>query len=351
MIAAAGAEQPAVLARWWVAVPYMPVIDDSREQLRALAAGARGRTLWETHCEAALESQRLTDQVDAALRRAGIDTWPLDGTQALALLWERLHPAADEAPATSTSSPTRARSRPPPTPSRRSEDRHGILEAIAGRGRARPVGEHPAWIRHGDGTLEETIHLATPPLATDPSWLAHLLTCPLPATLAVHISVGVRSREKSRQRRRWQRLRAAVRYKDRRDRLVGSDEEDALEEAAIVDAELAGQIGATVYDVGVYCSIRAPHGDPESFERTVKQICADFHGADQRQGRPRPAPRARRVHLHAAARRRPAQRAPALRAAQHRALRPVDLEPVRLPRRADPRHRRPRRHAGAPRPL
>ena len=137
--------------------------------------------------------------------------------------------------------------------------------------------EHPAWIRHGDGTLEETIHLATPPLATDPSWLAHLLTCPLPATLAVHISVGVRSREKARQRRRWQRLRAAVRYKDRRDRLVGSDEEDALEEAAVVDAELAGQIGATVYDVGVYCSIRAPHGDPESFERTVKQVCADFH--------------------------------------------------------------------------
>ena len=93
----------------------------------------------------------------------------------------------------------------------------------------------------------------------------------------MHISVGVRSREKARQRRRWQRLRAAVRYKDRRDRLVGSDEEDALEEAAIIDAELAGQIGATVYDVGVYCSIRAPHGDRERFERTVKQVCADFH--------------------------------------------------------------------------
>ena len=77
----------------------------------------------------------------------------------------------------------------------------------------------------------------------------------------MHIRVGVRSREQARQRRRWQRLRAAVRYKDRRDRLVGSDEEDALEEAALVDAELAGQVGATVYTVGIYCSIRDPRGD------------------------------------------------------------------------------------------
>ena len=74
----------------------------------------------------------------------------------------------------------------------------------------------------------------------------------------MHIAVGVRSREKHRQRRRWQRLRAAVRYKERRDRLVGSDEEDALEEAAVMDAELAGQVGATVYQVGIYCSHPRP---------------------------------------------------------------------------------------------
>ena len=97
MIAAAGAEQPAVLARWWVAVPYTPVIEDNREQLRALAAGARGRTLWETHREAAIESLRLCDQIDAGLRRAGIETWLLDGTQTLALLWERLHPGQPSA--------------------------------------------------------------------------------------------------------------------------------------------------------------------------------------------------------------------------------------------------------------
>jgi hypothetical protein len=139
------------------------------------------------------------------------------------------------------------------------------------------AGESPAWLRHQDGTLEEIIHLATPPQQTDASWLAHLLTCPLPATLAVHIKVGARSREKARQRRRWQRLRAAARYKERRERLVGSDEEEALEEAAVVDAELAAQVGATVYTVGIYCSIRDPRGHAETFERTVKQTCSDFH--------------------------------------------------------------------------
>ncbi len=277
VIAAADAEQPAVAARWWVVVPYRPVIDDPRRQLQALAAGAKHRVLWAAHRDAAVESLRYCAQVDGALRRAGIDTWPLDGTQTLALLWERLHPAAETTPdfqrladACQVAAAT--------DPEVAARVRHELLEAVCENPSASlDVGEHPAWIRHADGSLEETIHLATPPLATDPSWLAHLLTCPLPATLAVHISVGVRSRERSRQRRRWQRLRAAVRYKDRHDRLVGSDEEDALAEAATVDAELAGQLGATVYEVGIYCALRDPAGHPESFERTVKQTCADFH--------------------------------------------------------------------------
>jgi hypothetical protein len=278
VIAAAGAEQPAVAARWWVIVPYRPAPQDVRLQLRAMAARAKGRTLWETHRDAAIESLRLTDQIDAGLRSAGIETWTLDGTQALALLWERLHPGADVddhvqlferlADACRIAHATDVQAA--------ADDRHRLLEAITDAAEL-DYGENAAWLRHSDGTLEETIHLATPPLATDPSWLAHLLTCPLPATLAVHISVGDRSREKHRQRRRWQRLRAAVRYKDRHERLVGSDEEEALEEAAIVDAELASEIGATVYQVGVYCSIRDPRGEPEAFTRAVKQTCVDFH--------------------------------------------------------------------------
>lgn len=278
VIAAAGAEQPAVAARWWVAVPYRPMPSDMRLRLRELAAGARGRTLWETHHDSSWESRRLTDQVDAALRAAGIDTWMLDGTQTLALLWERFHPGSEladhEELLRGLAGACRVAHATDPRDA--GEDRYRLLEAITD-GAELNLGENPAWIGHADGTLEETIHLASPPLATDPSWLAYLLSCPLPATLAVHISVGVRSREQHRQRRRWQRLRAAVRYKDRRDRLVGSEEEEALDEAAVIDAELALEVGATVYQVGVYCSIRDPRGDPETFQRVVRQTCADFH--------------------------------------------------------------------------
>jgi hypothetical protein len=277
VITAAGAEQPAVLARWWVVVPYRPAAADGRQHLREASARARGRTRWETHRDAAVESLRLTGQLDAALRRAGIETWLLDGTQTLALLWERLHPAAPTLPDLDRLADA-CRIAAAAEPGQAAADRHRVLEAISGDPPAElDIGAHPARLRHGDATLEETIHLATPPLATDPSWLAHLLTCPLPATLAVHISVGARSRERARQRRRWQRLRAAVRYKDRRDRLVGAEEEDALEEAAILDGELAGEIGATVYEVGIYCSLRDPAGDEERFERLVKQTCAEFH--------------------------------------------------------------------------
>src|SRR5437588_8905800 len=95
VLAAAGAEQPAVAARWWVAVPYSPRLETAGDQLRSLAARSRGRTLWSTHREAAIESARVSAQIEAALRAAGIETYPLDGTQTLALLWERLHPATD----------------------------------------------------------------------------------------------------------------------------------------------------------------------------------------------------------------------------------------------------------------
>ena len=59
--------------------------------------------------------------------------------------------------------------------------------------------------------------------------------------------------------------------------LVGSDEHEALEEAAVVDGELAAEIGASVYRVGIYCSIRDPHGRPSNSERTVKQTAVEFH--------------------------------------------------------------------------
>jgi hypothetical protein len=55
-------------------------------------------------------------------------------------------------------------------------------------------GKDAGWLRHGDGTLEEVLHLGSPPAYTDPAWLSYPLCCPLPATLAVHIGVGGRAR-------------------------------------------------------------------------------------------------------------------------------------------------------------
>ncbi len=277
VIAAAGAEQPAVAARWWVAVPYRPRLEPRRE-LTELRYRARGRTGWQTHREAAIESVRVTERIESALRAAGIETWALDGTQTLALLWERLHPRADGHDADLDRLAAACRLARSTTLEEGANIRHDTVRAVCDGGEVGiNAGENPAFLRHGDGTLEEIIHLGTPPRFTDPSWLAHLLACPLPATLAVHISVGSRMREQARQRRRWKRLRAAVLYKERRDRIVGSDEQEALEEARVVDSELASEIGASVYTVGVYCSIRDPRGDVEQFTRVVSAHASEFY--------------------------------------------------------------------------
>ena len=224
-----------------------------------------------------MQSLALTGQIQSALAGAGIDTYLLDGVQTLALWWERIHPAATEFPDFDTFA-TAVANATATTPRAAAEQRHRIIGAICGGGAAGvDAGEDPGWLRHADGTLEEILHLGTPPLHTSPWWLTYLLSCPLPATVAVHIKVGSRSREQGRQRRRWKRLRAAVLYKERRAQLVGSDEQEALEEAQAVDAELACEIGATVYQVGIYWAIRDPRGDPREFQRTVADSAREFH--------------------------------------------------------------------------
>ena len=323
VIAAAGAEQPAVSARWWVVVPYRAGVRGPAAQLRDLAAGARGRT-------SVGDAPRGGDREPAA-HRAGRRRAAARRDRDLAA---GRHP--DAGAAVGAAAPRRrraprlrgarrrlpdrrrdhARRRPQP-------DRHRILEARSAATRRRlDLGEHPRWIRHGDGTLEETIHLATPPAATDPSWLAYLLTCPLPATLAVHISVGVRSagalapapalaaaarrgplQGAPRPAGRLRRGGRAGRGRDRRRRARRRDRRHRLPRS-----------GSTARS-----ATRA--ATPRPFERTVKQTCADFHtltNARVVRGRHLALDR---VHLHAAARRRRAPRPAPLRAAQHRALR------------------------------
>jgi hypothetical protein len=284
---AAGGEQPAVSARWWVIVTWRPHhtpgdIVDGRERVRQVLAEGRGRRTWQAHVSGAVHSHRFAGQVQATLAGAGIDARVLDGADALRVVWQRLHPAATHTPDRDHfDRVTRLPAVADPTLAR--EVRHDLLTALcAGDGDAAAAGidtRDPAWLRHTDGTVEEVLHLATPPLQTSPWWLSYLLSCPLRVTLAVHIGVGSRGREISRQRRRWRRLRAATIYKERRGQLVGSEETDALDEAELVDQELSSEIGSSVYQVGIYLAIRDPTGDEKRFEAIVSETARAFHAA------------------------------------------------------------------------
>ncbi|MGI9097112.1 MAG: VirB4 family type IV secretion system protein [Solirubrobacteraceae bacterium] len=274
---AAQGEQPAVAARYWVAVPYRPAPNPVRA-LKQTWTPAHGvlRMTWAEHQRAARESLALTEQVIAHLTGMAVDAHLMGPVEILAAAWERLHPTASSLPdleafdrvaqivqATSAQDATRHRA--------------SIIDALCSTDE--PVGvdtSDPRWLRHADGTLEETLHLGTPPALTSPWWLTYLLQVPVPSTVAVHIRVGDRSRTRSAHRRRWARLRAAIDYKDRRGRLVGHDESDALAEASELDSELAGSIAATVYDVSIYASFRHPGGDEDELDELLRGVAKTF---------------------------------------------------------------------------
>jgi hypothetical protein len=273
---AARGEQPAVAARYWVAVPYRPARDPVRAFRQAWApAGDVFRTTWNEHQRAARESLSLTEHVIAHLTGMQVDAHLMGAVEILAAIWERLHPAAvglPEFPAfdrvaqivRSTSAGDAI------------AHRANIIDALCSSEQVGVDASDPRWLRHADGTLEETLHLGTPPAQTTAWWLSYLLQVPLPTTLAVHIRVGDRVRTRSAQRRRWARLRAAVDYKDRRGRLVGHDETDALDEASQLDSELAASVAATVYDVSIYASLRHPGGDEDGFDELLCGVAKTF---------------------------------------------------------------------------
>jgi hypothetical protein len=277
VIRAAGSDQPAVAARWWVVVPYRPVLDDLRAQLKAGMTVGRAPTGWAAHQRNAVESLRIAEQIQAQLAAAGIDAYLLDGVQALACLWERLHPAASDLPdmrqfkdAVQIVNAT--------TSEQAAAHRHQIIRSLCdGPSPAGIDASDPRWLRHADGTLEEILHLGTPPAVTSPWWLMHLLACPLPVTVAVHISVGSRSRVQARTRRRWKRLAASIEYKRRRGQIVGGEDDQALDEAQTVDDELTSEVGATIYEVSINCALRDPAGRDDQFEQVIRTIVRELH--------------------------------------------------------------------------
>ena len=266
VLAAAGAEQPAVAARWWVAVPYLPRIEDPREQLqRTRGPLARADAVVSAPRGGRRQRPRARPDRGGAARRGNRDLPARRDADARAAVG-----AASPRRPTKTATcvaprrmPGRGRDHGRAGTQRTPPDHQRVLPGRRVRDRRRRGS--PAGCVTPTGRSRRSC--TSDPRPRTPTHRGSRICCAarLPATLAVHISVGGRAREQARQRRRWKRLRAAVLYKERRDRLVGSDEQEALEEAAVVDAELAAEIGASVYRVGIYCSIRDPHGRLEQF--------------------------------------------------------------------------------------
>src|SRR5205085_2125676 len=147
VIAAAGAEQPAVATRWWVAVPYQPDAREPRDRARALAARARGKTTWSVHRTAAVESLSLASNVQGALAGAGIESTLLAGVQVLAVLWERLHPAEGRLPDFGALEDACALTGAA-TLEQAAAARHRVITAVCD-GASIDAGESPSYLRHG----------------------------------------------------------------------------------------------------------------------------------------------------------------------------------------------------------
>jgi len=96
---AARGEQPAVQARYWVAVPWRPEIPVAQRFKDACSRPRpEHRTSWEAHQRAARESLHYTEQVAGLLAGMGIDPHIAGPVEILAGLWERLHPLGPHSP-------------------------------------------------------------------------------------------------------------------------------------------------------------------------------------------------------------------------------------------------------------
>lgn len=282
VVYAAGGEQPAVRTRFWVAVPFSPDADTPRERAEDLVAPFRPssdvavKMTWERHQRAAIDSMRYAKAVAGHLTGMGIDAHIMGPVEILAEGWDRLHPGALELPDIAAfadvadvvkwTDPEAARAH-----------RQRIVDAVTAGDEPCGIDDRdPRWLRHADGTLEEVIHLATPPAMTTVWWLSLLLGVPLPCTVAVHISVGDRAQTRTRYRIRWRRQEAAASHKERRSGILGHEEVQALKESAQLDADMSTTQRSTVYQVAIYASYRQPAGDAEDLDERLTALAKEF---------------------------------------------------------------------------
>ena len=249
VVNAAGSEQPAVAARWWVAVPYRAHEDELTTRFRhAIVPGAR-RVSWRSHQRAAADSRRQTELTQTQLSQAGIEPLALDGVQVLAALWERFHPGARELPdmaaladATTIATATSAE--------QAGAHRHRILQRIAhGPCEAAISASDPRWLRArrrhlgGGAASRDTAAAHIVVVADAPARVPAAghgggaysgrepRADPRAATSTVAAAVGVdrlqapsrasRRRRGARGARRGRAARLRARRRDRRDRLQG----------------------------------------------------------------------------------------------------------------------------------
>jgi|LSQX01.2.fsa_nt_gb hypothetical protein len=278
-------------ARHYVAVVWTPQADTMRDRLTDLRApadnGAR-RVDFRRHYDAAADSAEYAAYVEAALSDHDVITRRIDGAEALALIWERLHPAAGQHP-----DPERLAALCSPV-----IDQDGTN---AGRRRAAIVNElcaelpdheipaasiddsDPRFLRHGDGTLEEVLYLSRQPQTTDPWWLDPFSLTGLSSTLVVRIRPHERS---------WARIQTSANARRKNDvldtqhtkgRRITREDERVAAEVETVEDELQQVSGATLYSVGIYASLRCTWGDEDALKRTAKLRATEM--MTQRDGR------------------------------------------------------------------
>ena len=168
VLRAAGAEQPGVAARWWVAVPTAreparpatscakpPPAPGEKPPGRRITTPPSTASRWRPRSRPRSRAPASTPTpltVSAAWRSCGSVCTPRRGPCPTSPSWR-------PSPGSLSSHPTeQAR-----------QLRHDTLRALCDTaGADAPVAgldaSDPGWLRHADGTLEEVLHLATPPL-------------------------------------------------------------------------------------------------------------------------------------------------------------------------------------------